>query len=75
MAILSKVCKTDNLELHNSLKFSFMNIRGLRSNFDVLAFLQECQNICPDILAQCETSLDDSIDSGNFSVRAYLPLI
>ena len=50
MAILSKVCKTDNLELHNSLKFSFMNIRGLRSNFDVLAFLQECQNICPDIL-------------------------
>ena len=23
----------------------------------------------------CETSLDDSIDSGNFSMRAYLPLI
>ena len=29
----------------------------------------------PDILAQCETNLDDSIDSGNFSVRGYLPLI
>ena len=29
----------------------------------------------PDILALCETNLDDSIDSGNFSVRDYLPLI
>ena len=29
----------------------------------------------PDILAQCETNLDDSIDPGNFSVRGYLPLI
>ena len=28
-----------------------------------------------DILALCETNLDDSIDSGNFSVRGYLPLI
>ena len=75
MAILSKACKPDNLELHNSLKFSFMNIWGLHSNFDILAFLQECQNVCPDILALCETNLDDSTDSGNFSVRGYLPLI
>ena len=29
----------------------------------------------PDILALCETNLDDSIDSSNFSVRGYLPLI
>ena len=29
----------------------------------------------PDILALCETNLADSIDSGNFSVRGYLPLI
>ena len=29
----------------------------------------------PDILALCETNLDDSVDSGNFSVRGYLPLI
>ena len=29
----------------------------------------------PDILALCETNLDDSIDSGNFSMRGYLPLI
>ena len=28
-----------------------------------------------DILALCETNLDESIDSGNFSVRGYLPLI
>ena len=29
----------------------------------------------PDILVQCEINLDDSIDSDNFSVRGYLPLI
>ena len=29
----------------------------------------------PKILALCETNLDDSIDSGNFHVRGYLPLI
>ena len=29
----------------------------------------------PDILALCESNLDDSIDSGNFSVRGYLLLI
>ena len=28
-----------------------------------------------DILTLCETSLDDSTDSVNFSVRGYLPLI
>ena len=32
-------------------------------------------NQTPDILALCETNLDDSIDSGNFSVTGYLPLI
>ena len=29
----------------------------------------------PDILALCETNVDDLIDSGNFSVSGYLPLI
>ena len=33
------------------------------------------QSNSPDILALFETNLDDSIDSGNFSVRDYLPLI
>ena len=73
MAILSKACKPDNFESHNSLKLSFTNIRGLRSNFvDCESFLESNS---PDILALCETNLDDSIDSGNFSVRDYLPLI
>ena len=73
MTILSKACKPDNFESHNSLKLSFMNIRGLRSNFvDCESFLESNS---PDILALCETNLDDSIDSGNFSVRGYLPLM
>ena len=71
--MLSEACKQDNFESHNSLKFSFTNIRGLRSNFvDCESFLESNS---PDILAQCETNLDDSIDSVNCSVRGYLPLI
>ena len=73
MAILSKAYKPDNFELHTSLKLNFTNIRGLRSNF------VDCESILesnsPDILALCETNLDDSIDSRNFSLRGYLPLI
>ena len=73
MAILPKACKPDNFEWHNSLKLSFMNIQGLRSNFvDCESFLESNS---PDILALCQTNLNDSIDSGNFSVRAYPPLI
>ena len=73
MLILSKACKPYNFESHNSLKLNFTNIPGLRSNFvDCESFLESNS---PDILAPCETNLDDSIDSGNFSVRAYLPLI
>ena len=73
IVILSKGCKPDNFEPHNSLKLSFTNIRGLRSNFvDCESFLESNSS---DILALCETNLDDSIDSGNFSVRGYLPLI
>ena len=73
MAILSKAFKPDNFESHNSLKLSFTNIRGLRSNFaDCESFLESNS---ADILALCETNLDHSIDSGNFSVRVYLPLI
>ena len=73
MAILSKAFKPDNFESHNSLKLSFTNILGLPSNFvDCESFLESNS---PDILALCETNLDDSIDSGNFSVRGYFPLI
>ena len=73
MAILSKACKPGSFESHNSLKLSFTNIQGLCSSFvDCESFLESNS---PDILALCETNLDDSIDSGNFSVRGYLPLI
>ena len=48
-------------------------VGGLCSNF------VECESIfqwtSANILAQCETNFDDSIDSGNFSVTGYLPLI
>ena len=73
MAISSKGCKPDNSELHGSLKISYTNIGGLRSNF------VECESFLksnsPDIPAPCETNLDESIDFGNFSVRGYLLLI
>ena len=73
MARLSKACKPDNFESRNSLKFSFTNIQGLRSNFvDCESFLESNS---PDILALCETNLDDSINSGNFFVRDHLLLI
>ena len=72
MAILSKACKPDTFESHDSLKLSFMNTCSLHSNFDCESFLESCS---PDIFALCETNLDDSTDSGNFSVRGYLPLI
>ena len=73
MAILSKECKPDNFESQNSLKLSFTNIWGLRSNFlECEPFLESNS---PDIPALCETNLDDLIDSGNFSVTGYFPLI
>ena len=73
MAILSKACKPDNFESHNSLKLNFTNIQVLCSNFvNCESFLESNS---PDILALCQTNLGDSIDSGNFSVRGYLSLI
>ena len=73
MVLLSKGCKPDNFESCNSLKLRFTNIRGLCLNF------VECESFLEsnflDILALYETNMDDSIDSGNFSVRSYLPLI
>ena len=71
MAILSKGCKADNFEPHDS--HSYKSIWDLRSNF------VECESFLelnsPDILALCKTNLDDSIDSGTFSATVYLPLI
>ena len=49
MAILSKGCKPDKFESHNSLKLSFANICGLRSNFVDCKFFLKSNS--PDILA------------------------
>ena len=73
MAMLSKGCKPDNFESHNSLKLRFTNIRGLRSDFVECEYFLESNS--PGILTLSETNFDDSIDSGNFSVRGYLSLI
>ena len=74
MIILSKACKPDNFELPNSLKLSFYKF--LRSLFEfcwlqIFPYIKFSWHSCP----VCETNLDDSIDSSNFSVRGYLPLI
>ena len=56
MAILSKACKPDNFESHNSQKLSFTNIGALCSNFvDCESFLE---SISPDILALCDQASD-----------------
>ena len=73
MTILSQPCKPDNFESNKSLKLSFTNIQSPHLNFvDCESFLESNS---PEILALCETNLDDSIDSRNFSVRGYLYLI
>ena len=41
----------------------------------ILLIVNLSLNLTPEILALCETNLDDSVDSGNSSVRGYLPLI
>ena len=70
---ISKACKPDSFESRNSLKLSFTNIWGLCLNFiDCKPYLGSNS---PDILALFETVLDDSVNSDDFSVRGYLPLI
>ena len=73
MAILSKGCKPNNFESHNSLKHSFANIWGLCFNFIGCESFLEWNS--PDVFAVYETNLDDLIDSGNFSVGGHLLLI
>ena len=73
MAFISKGHKSDNFEKHNSLKFSFTNIRGLRSNFIGCDFFLESKS--PGILCSYKTNLQDSIESSDSSVRGYLALI
>ena len=65
MAILSKGCNPDNFEPYNSLKL-------YESSMPSFQFFVECElfleSNSPDFLALCETNLDDSNGSGNFSV-------
>ena len=73
IAVLSKGCKPDKFASHNSQKRSFTNIQGLHSSSgNCQSFLE---SNTPDILALCVTNLDDSTDSGNFSVSDCLPLM
>ena len=58
-----------NFESNNSLKLSFTNIWGVHLNF--VYYETFSQSNTADILALCETNLDDSIDSGNFSLSGY----
>ena len=59
MGILSKGCKPDNFESHNSLKLSFTNIWGLCSDFvDCESFLESNS---PDILPVCKTTMTQLI--------------
>ena len=61
MAISSKGCKPHNFESCNSLELSFTNIQDLPLNFvECRSFLESNP---PDILALCQTTLDDSNDS------------
>ena len=73
MAILSRVCEPGDFESHNSSILSFINIRALHLNFEGWQSFLEATS--PEILAVCETNLDNSIYSGSFPVRGYLPLI
>ena len=67
------IYKIDNFESQNFLKLCFTSIWGLRLNFVDCEFSLESNS--PGILTLCETNLDDSIDSGTFSVRGYLLVI
>ena len=63
MSRLSKGCKPDNFEPHNSVKRSSTNIRGLHSNFvECESFLESNSH---DIHALREVNLNDSIDVAN----------
>ena len=56
-----------------SVKTSFTNIRCFPLNFFNCEYFLESNST--EILALCEKNLDDTTDSGNFSVRGYLSLI
>ena len=70
---MSTFCFCINPCLQTSAKLRFTNIQGLCSNFFACEPFLESSS--PDILGLCETNLEDPMDSSNFSVRGYLPLV
>ena len=73
MVILSKACKLDKFELHNSLKLCFHNIWGLHSSF--IGFESFLSLKILDILFLFETNFDDSNNASNIGGSGYHPLI
>ena len=55
--------------------FAYLLYKYLRPSFEFCWLWTFLQSNSPNILTLCETNLDDSIDSGNFPVRGYFPLI
>ena len=73
MAILSKGCEPDNFE---SQIFWNLTLQMFEVFVRILLNVNLSLNqTSPDILALFETNLDDSIDSGSFSLTVYLSLI
>ena len=72
MAILSKACIPDNFELHNSACLALWILDAL---VWILLIANLSLNQTPLAFLLSETNLDDSIDSHNFSMTGYLPLI
>ena len=73
MARLPKGFRPDNFESYSSLQCSFTTTRFLCCNF--LGWESFLEANPPDILALYKTNLKYSIDSSNFPMKGYLPLI
>ena len=73
MAIILRFTKPVSPKSHTSLKVSYTNSRGFCSN---LLHCESClETNLSDILALCETNLEDTVDSNSFIVKGYLSLI
>ena len=70
---MSTFCLCINPCSQTFVKLRFTNFQGLCSNFFACEPFLESSS--PDILGLCETNLEDPMDSSNFSVRGYLPLV
>ena len=61
--------KQHRMNNHSNLITGSLNINSLRNKFDTVHYLLKCQYI--DILALCETKLDDSFPKCQFDVPGY----